>query len=115
MSVIAVTRHPAIRKWLARQGIRVDRVTDHLEVDQIRPGDTLVGTLPVHLAAEVCRRGGRYLHLVLDLPPEAQGVKPPNSWTPNCTKFTLPPPPGCGQYAPVLGWRSDAAGVASAD
>jgi len=73
MSVIAVTRHPGARQWLDRQGIRVDRFTDHLEVDRIRPGDTVIGTLPVHLAAEVCRRGARYLHLVLDLPPEARG------------------------------------------
>jgi len=73
MSVIAVTRHAGAREWLARQGIRVDHLTSHLEVDRIRPGDTVIGTLPVHLAAEVCRRGGRYLHLVLDLPPEARG------------------------------------------
>jgi CRISPR-associated protein Csx16 len=32
-----------------------------------------MGTLPVNLAAEVCARGGRYLHLTLDLPPEARG------------------------------------------
>ena len=66
-------RHPGAREWLARQGIPVDRLTSHLEVEQLRPGDTVIGTLPVHLAAEVCRRGGRYLHLVLDSPPEARG------------------------------------------
>ena len=73
MTVIAVTRHAGAREWLARQGIRVDHFTDHLKVDQIRPGDTVIGTLPVHLAAEVCRRGARYLHLSLDLPAEYRG------------------------------------------
>ncbi len=73
MSVIAVTRHPAIRKWLARQGVWVDHFTDHLEIDRIQPGDTVIGTLPVHLAAEVRRRGGRHQHLALELPPEARG------------------------------------------
>jgi CRISPR-associated protein Csx16 len=33
----------------------------------------VLGTLPVNLAAEVCERGGRYLHLSLDLPPEFRG------------------------------------------
>ena len=42
-------------------------------------------------------------------------VKPLNFWTLNCTKFTLPPPFGCGQPALVRGWHNDAAGAASAD
>lgn len=29
--------------------------------------------LPVSLAAEVCAKGARYLHLTLDLPPTARG------------------------------------------
>ncbi len=73
MTVIAVTRHAGARDWLARRGIQVDRHTEHLDVDLIQPGDTVIGTLPVHLAAEVCRRGARYLHLSLDLPAEYRG------------------------------------------
>jgi len=73
MSTIAVTRHPGARAWLRRQGVAVDRIVEHLDLDQVEAGDTVIGTLPVHLAAEVCRRGARYLHLVLDLPPEARG------------------------------------------
>jgi CRISPR-associated protein Csx16 len=33
----------------------------------------VIGTLPVNLVAEVCSRGGRYLHLSLDLTPELRG------------------------------------------
>lgn len=33
------------------------------------------GTLPVHLAEEVSARGGPYLHLVLELPPERRGLE----------------------------------------
>ncbi len=73
MSVIAVTRHDGARQWLARRGIRVDRRVDHLDIDDIRPGDTVIGTLPVHLAAEVCRRGGRYVHLAMNVPPQHRG------------------------------------------
>ncbi|GIX15053.1 MAG: hypothetical protein KatS3mg118_3012 [Paracoccaceae bacterium] len=67
-----VSRHPGAVEWARRQGIVAEAV-HHLDPSAIRPGDTVIGTLPVHLAAEVCARGGRYLHLVLDLPPEARG------------------------------------------
>ena len=56
-----------------RQGLAVDRQLPHLDPEQIAPGDTVIGTLPVNLVARVCARGGRYLHLSLDLPAEARG------------------------------------------
>jgi CRISPR-associated protein Csx16 len=68
-----VTRHPGAVEWAARQGIAVDKTVAHLDPDEIRPGDVVIGTLPVHLAAEVCAHGARYLHLVLDLPGELRG------------------------------------------
>ena len=36
-------------------------------------GDTVIGTLPVNLAAEVCARSARYLHLSLEVPREVRG------------------------------------------
>ncbi len=68
-----ITRHPGALDWVAGQGVAVDRVLAHLEVDRVRPGDTVIGTLPVHLAARVCERGARYLHLALEIPAEARG------------------------------------------
>jgi len=73
MTTFLVTRHPGAVDWAARQGIPADRIVPHLDTEQIQPGDTVIGTLPVQLAAQVCQRGGRYLHLLLDLPPEARG------------------------------------------
>lgn len=41
----------------------------HLDPAQVQHhGDTVIGTLPVHLAAQVCARGAAYLHLVLAAP-----------------------------------------------
>lgn len=70
-----VTRHPGARQWAQRKGIAVDRVAEHLDVEALQHGDTVIGTLPVHLAAAVCDKGARYLHLSLDLPPEARGTE----------------------------------------
>jgi CRISPR-associated protein Csx16 len=68
-----VTRHPGARDWAAEEGVQVDQVLEHLDTDRIQPGDTVIGSLPVNLAAEVCARGGRYLHLSLDLTREQRG------------------------------------------
>lgn len=68
-----VTRHPGARDWAAQEGIAVDALLDHLDVTDIQPGDRVIGSLPVNLAAQVCERGGRYLHLSLELPPGLRG------------------------------------------
>ncbi len=68
-----VSRHPGAVEWAARHGIAVDRRVEHLDLEEVEPGDTVIGTLPVHLAAEVCARGARYVHLSLDLPPDLRG------------------------------------------
>lgn len=73
MTTYFVTRHPGARAWALQEGIRVDEVIDHLDPARVQPGDTLIGSLPVNLAAEVCARGGRYLHLSLDLPADLRG------------------------------------------
>jgi CRISPR-associated protein Csx16 len=73
MTTYFVTRHPGAQAWAQRQGIEMDFLIDHLDVAQIIPGDIVIGTLPVNLAAGVCARGGRYLHLSLDLPPQMGG------------------------------------------
>ncbi|UZR29632.1 CRISPR-associated protein Csx16 [Methylococcus mesophilus] len=73
MTTFLVTRHLGARVWAEQEGIRVDRLADHLDPAEVEPGDTVLGTLPVNLAAEVCARGGRYLHLSLALPGEWRG------------------------------------------
>ena len=36
-------------------------------------GDTVIGTLPVNLAAQVCARGAAYWHLALEMPAKQRG------------------------------------------
>lgn len=62
-----VSRHPGAREWAAEEGFEVNRVVEHLDIDDIGPGDTVIGSLPVNLAAAVCARGAAYLHLTLPL------------------------------------------------
>lgn len=72
-TIYLITRHSGARIWAEEEGIAVDEVIDHLDVPIVRPGDVVIGTLPVNLAAAVCARGGRYFHLSLELPAEWRG------------------------------------------
>lgn len=73
MTTYFVSRHPGAHDWAAEEGITVDAVVTHLDPRTIAPGDRVIGSLPVNLAAAVCARGGRYLHLSLALPAGLRG------------------------------------------
>lgn len=73
MSTWFISRHPGAAAWAARQGLAVQHWVAHLDVAAVQAGDTVIGTLPIHLAAQVCSRGARYLHLSLDLPADWRG------------------------------------------
>lgn len=73
MTTWFITRHPGAREWAQSVGLLIDRHCAHLDPAEVQAGDTVIGTLPVHLAATVCQRGARYLHLSLDVPEHARG------------------------------------------
>ncbi|SES91608.1 CRISPR-associated protein Csx16 [Oceanicella actignis] len=57
---IIVTRHPGAVDWLRAQGILGDEIVRHMTDEHIaalRPGDRVVGTLPVELVARLCDLG----------------------------------------------------------
>lgn len=71
--IYLVTRHPGALDWLREQGYGDAQHISHLEPLEIEPGDTVIGTLPVNLVADLCARGAEYLHLRLDLPEHLRG------------------------------------------
>ena len=73
MTTWFVSRPPGAIEWAAQQGLRVDRQVCHLDPPQVQPGDTVIGTLPVHLAAAACRQGARFFNLSLDIPAQWRG------------------------------------------
>lgn len=65
---IFVSRHPGAIAWAKRHpwGMLVEFVK-HIEVNDISANDVVIGTLPIHLVAEICARGAHYMHLALSL------------------------------------------------
>jgi CRISPR-associated protein Csx16 len=68
-----ISRHPGAKDWAAEQGLHIDQHLSHLDTARIQRGDTVIGTLPVHLAAAVCSQGARFFNLSLDLPAHWRG------------------------------------------
>lgn len=62
-----VSRHPGAIAWAQGQGLTIDRWVEHLNPEEVKAGDSVIGTLPVNLAAGVCKRSARYLHLSLNV------------------------------------------------
>jgi CRISPR-associated protein Csx16 len=75
MTTYFVSRHPGAFQWAKRKRISFDRALLHLNPDKLRPGDVVIGMLPVHLAAQVCARQARYFHLAMDVPYECRGME----------------------------------------
>lgn len=75
MTTFFVSRHSGALEWAGLNSIKADKIvsTINLDLELVQTGDTVIGTLPVHLVAEVCRKGASYQHLVLDIPNEWRG------------------------------------------
>ena len=69
-----VSRHQGAIEWARKHPwSRHAEFLTHLDLDRIVPGDTVIGTLPVHLAAAVCALGAKYLHLSIELIEQQRG------------------------------------------
>ena len=73
MTTWFVTRHMGALVWAEQQGFKIDKPVLHLDLTWIQAGDKVLGTLPVHLAGQVCEKGAEYYHLSLDVPEPLRG------------------------------------------
>jgi len=74
MTLWFVSRHPGAIEWVKRRALAIDRFAAHLDLAEVRPGDQVFGTLPVEMAAEVCRLGARFFYLRLSVSAGQRGV-----------------------------------------
>lgn len=73
MTSYFVTRHIGAKEWAESEGIEIDYIVDHLEIEQLKAGDRVLGSLPVNLVAELNAKSVRYWHLTLPLSQEMRG------------------------------------------
>ncbi|HLA35260.1 MAG TPA: CRISPR-associated protein Csx16 [Rhodocyclaceae bacterium] len=73
MTTYFISRHPGALEWAQRRGLSVDHALTHLDPQKVGAGDTVIGSLPVNLAAAVRAQGARFFNLSLELPADARG------------------------------------------
>ncbi len=73
MSTYFISRHAGAVAWAETEGFHVGACLAHLDLSLVKAGDTVLGTLPINLVAEVNARGGHYFHLTLTVPIELRG------------------------------------------
>lgn len=75
MTTWFISRHQGAIEWIKQQNIAIDRFETHLNVADIQQGDKVIGTLPIHLAAEICAVGAEFYFLAVNVKPEQRGTE----------------------------------------
>ena len=75
MAILFISRHPGSIAWMKQQPIHVDRWLEHLQIEDVKPNDVVIGILPIHLACQVCEMGARFLALDINMPSQKRGVE----------------------------------------
>lgn len=73
MTTYFVSRHAGAIAWAKKHALAIDAWVEHLDVSQLVAGDCVIGSLPIHLVAEVCARVCTYQHLQFDISAEQRG------------------------------------------
>ena len=73
MTIWFVSRHPGAVVWARQNGVAFDRRVAYLDTRRIGAGDTVIGSLPVNLAADVCARAAAYWNLSLRVAEQDRG------------------------------------------
>lgn len=76
MTNFFVSRHEGAQMWLQTHAEMIEaplKMVPHLQPAQTQAGDTVIGTLPIQLVADLNNRGVRYWHLALDIPEHLRG------------------------------------------
>jgi CRISPR-associated protein Csx16 len=75
MTTYLITRHAGAVAWVRRQGIGFEEAS-HLDgTFAIKPGDRVIGPLPLSKIADVVAAGACYEAIEMDLPEGARGAE----------------------------------------
>ncbi|WP_227430945.1 CRISPR-associated protein Csx16 [Psychrobacter sp. I-STPA6b] len=76
MTTYLLTRHVGAVKWMQAMGHHYDKHLNHLaSYDNLAKGDTVIGSLPINIVADINQLGVKYVHLSLVIPEELRGVE----------------------------------------
>lgn len=75
MTTYLITRHAGALAWARRQGLDFKEISHLSSATAIKPGDRVIGPLPLSRIADVVAAGARYEAIEMDLPEDARGAE----------------------------------------
>ena len=76
MTTYFITRHTGALDWASANGVHFDVHLEHLlSFDELKAGDTIIGTLPINMVYQINQLGIHYQHLSLEIPSHLRGVE----------------------------------------
>ncbi len=76
MTIYLVSRHQGAVDWMTHMGYAYDKHLTHLQdYSALAAGDTIVGSLPINIVADLNALGVTYQHLSLYIPENLRGVE----------------------------------------
>ena len=76
MTTYFITRHLNALQWASEQNTHYDVHLVHLNAsEKLKAGDTIIGTLPIQLVADLNARSIHYIHLSMQVPVHLRGIE----------------------------------------
>lgn len=75
MTTYFITRHVGAIDWAKATNLTFDIHLEHLTLELLQSGDTVIGTLPINMVYQLGQLGVRYIHLSLQLPAHLRGIE----------------------------------------
>ena len=88
-----ITRHAGAKQWAENEALDIDAFIPHVADEflaNLQFKDTVIGTLPVHLASKVCDTGARFYFLTMDIPVHLRGKELTGNEMHECNVCLLP-------------------------
>ena len=73
MAVFFVSRHPGAVEWATNNIKKIDVLSDHLDTKDVKEGDSVIGNLPMAMAAEICSKGARFFAISIQVRKDERG------------------------------------------
>ncbi len=65
MKTILVSRHQGTIEWAKNSNLHIDEYKEHLYIEDVECGDTVIGNIPMAMAADLCAMGIKYCSITI--------------------------------------------------
>ena len=68
-----ISRHTGAKEWIMEKGIVINKFIEHLNILDLEAGDTVIGSLPINIIANLTQKNIKYIHIELNVNIDQRG------------------------------------------